>query len=667
MGRLRALALGGWMAAGLVWALAGQVRPALFLGNEALPPILFLQDGLPTGLVVDLARAAARRMHRPVEIRLLNWALAQQQVQQGRAEALLQVNPSPERRDVYDFSEPLLDSEFVIFTTPGHLGVASLQGLAGLRVGAEPMGLPALLLKTVPAAVPVPIPDILRGFRMLQGGDLDAVVADRWVGGYLLAQHQLQGIEVAGPPVSRSQSAIAVRKGDAALLQDLNQALAGLRRDGSYERILAAWRPKQVVFRTREQLHRQAWLVAAVSLALVLALAGLGALGVEIRRRRRAEAALRESEQRFRLALAQAPVSVAVQDLQLKYVWAYNQRTARPEEILGHSDREIFTPAEADRLEALKRRVLEEDVELHEEMWLDRPAGRIFLDVYLEPLHDRAGRITGIGLATLDLTALKLAEDALKQAEAELREIDRRRMDFLAVLSHELRNPIAPIRYSLTILDQAAPDSDPARLAREVIDRQARHLSRLIEDLLDVTRITRDKLRLQREPLDLGEQVARTVADHRALFEERGVALETALAPAVRVDGDRIRLAQVLDNLLQNAVKFTPAGGRVLVALQVEAGAALLTVADDGCGIEPGQAARLFEAFAQAERTLDRSPGGLGLGLALVKGLAELHGGSAWCESEGPGRGSRFRVRLPLAAGADANPARSLEEPGRVR
>jgi two-component system CheB/CheR fusion protein len=511
---------------GAAWVLgqagAGQ-RPVLFLGNEALPPINFMHDGHPDGAVVDLARALARHMRRPVAIRLMNWAQAQQLVQEGQADALLQANPSPERQAVYDFSQPLLTSEFFIFTAPRLSGISSIQGLEGLKVGVEAMGLPLLLLRADPRITLEVIPDITAGFGMVSSGGLDAVVADRWVGSYLLAQNGIHGITLSGGPISRSQSAIAVRKGDAVLLRDIDDALAAIHRDGTYDRIIAAWRSKEVVFRTREQVHRQAWLVAWVSLALALSLGGIVVLAREVRRRRRAEAALRAT--------------------------------------------------------------------------------------------------------------------------------DLRRTEFLAVLSHELRNPLAPIRYSLYILDHAAHGSEQALRAKDVIDRQTRQLARLIDDLLDVTRITRDKIQPRRERLDLVELTLRTVGDHREVFRERAVALETELAQGpLWVDGDRTRLAQVIGNLLHNAAKFTPPGGKAVVTLQAQAaaGMAVLTVADNGCGIEPGQIARLFEAFAQADRTLDRSAGGLGLGLALVKGLAELHGGSASCASEGPGKGSRFTVRLPL-------------------
>ena len=275
-------------------------RPALFLGNESLPPMNFMKDGKPTGIVIDLTKALAERMHRPVEIRLINWAEAQQLVLEGRADALLQINPDPERLKIYDFSEPLLTSEFTIFTSAERLGVASMSDLRGLKVGVEEKGLPILLLQKDPQIIVKIIPDFVQGFRMLATGAVDAVVADRWVGSYVLAENNIRGVKLIEEPIGRSHSAIAVKKGNTNLLGDINAALADIRRDGTYDRIIKSWQPKEVVFKTREQLRQQTWLIAAISVALIVALVGVAVLVREIRRRKRVEATLRESETKYR-------------------------------------------------------------------------------------------------------------------------------------------------------------------------------------------------------------------------------------------------------------------------------------------------------------------------------------------------------------------------------
>jgi two-component system CheB/CheR fusion protein len=245
-----------------------------------------------------------------------------------------------------------------------------------------------------------------------------------------------------------------------------------------------------------------------------------------------------------------------------------------------------------------------------------------------------------------EVLARERTEESLQQSEAQLREADRRKNEFLALLSHELRNPLTPIRNSLYILDRVAP-GDQSRRAKSVIDRQVAHLARLVDDLLDITRITRGKIRLQRGRLDLADGVRRALEDHRSLLEGHRVSVELP-DEAVWVDGDPTRLAQVIGNLLGNARKFTPTGGLVRLSLAKRGGMAVLEISDSGEGIEAVMLERLFEPFAQAERTLARSRGGLGLGLSLVKGIVELHGGKVEAHSDGPDRGARFTVSLPL-------------------
>ncbi len=253
------------------------------------------------------------------------------------------------------------------------------------------------------------------------------------------------------------------------------------------------------------------------------------------------------------------------------------------------------------------------------------------------------------------------AENELRDSEAALKEADRRKNEFLAVLSHELRNPLAPITNSLYILERAAPGGEQAQRAQAVVARQVGQLSRLVDDLLDVTRISRSKVQLRTEILDLNEIARRAAEDYRAQFEEDAVALALTLGcDPVLVRGDGNRLSQVVGNLLANAAKFTHRGGQAALSVSTdrEARHAVLGVRDNGVGMSPDVLARLFQPFMQADSTLDRSKGGLGLGLALVKGLVELHGGEITAHSGGLGQGAEFVVHLPLehADGAVSEP-----------
>jgi len=255
--------------------------------------------------------------------------------------------------------------------------------------------------------------------------------------------------------------------------------------------------------------------------------------------------------------------------------------------------------------------------------------------------RERAVRLVG---THMDITDRKRVEQALREA-------DQRKDDFLAMLSHELRNPLASIRSGLTILGKARPGGEQAGRALAIMDRQTEQLTRLIDDLLDVTRIGRGKIRLHRDSLELGALVRSAVEDYRPHFARSGVELivDVPEQPALPVHGDRARLAQVVGNLLTNAAKFTPRGGRATVTLRPDDGRhAVLRVRDTGMGISRESQARLFQPFMQVEKTLDRSRGGLGLGLALVKGITELHGGEVSVSSAGIGEGTEFAVRLPV-------------------
>ena len=280
------------------------------------------------------------------------------------------------------------------------------------------------------------------------------------------------------------------------------------------------------------------------------------------------------------------------------------------------------------------------------------------------PMRDAEGRVTRwFGTGTdieerrrAQVEREQLLEELQRSAEererliARLQEEDRRKTEFLAVLSHELRNPLAPIRNSVYLLERAAPGGEQSRRARAVIERQTQQLTRLVDDLLDVTRISRGKIRLQTERVDLASVASAVADDLGDVFVSRGVELRLDIpTQAVFVNGDRARLGQAIANLLQNAAKFTPLGGSAQLTLRRDGPEAVLRVTDNGVGIHPDMLPRVFDPFVQADRTLDRSEGGLGLGLALVKSLVELHEGSVTAESEGPGRGACFAVRLPLA------------------
>lgn len=273
-------------------------------------------------------------------------------------------------------------------------------------------------------------------------------------------------------------------------------------------------------------------------------------------------------------------------------------------------------------------------------------------DVFFELYRQRqevAHQRDDLALATQENA--RLLAESRRQGEA-LRLADQRKDEFLAMLAHELRNPLAPIRHAVEVLqlDESSPADE--QHAREIISRQVSHMARLIDDLLDVARIARGKIQLRTEPTDLVSIVRQTAEDYRAMLTGGGLQLELQLtSQPLIVQGDPVRLAQIVGNLLHNAGKFTPAGGRITLTARAETSgsSATVSVQDTGAGIEAAELARLFEPFSQANQSLDRGKGGLGLGLALAKGLVELHGGSIAAESCGLAQGASFHVRLPLS------------------
>jgi PAS domain S-box-containing protein len=248
-------------------------------------------------------------------------------------------------------------------------------------------------------------------------------------------------------------------------------------------------------------------------------------------------------------------------------------------------------------------------------------------------------------------------EQVLHQNEEALRDADRRKDEFLALLAHELRNPLAPIRYTLAANRKAGRTPEQQKRAEEVIERQVTHMSRLLDDLLDVSRITRSTLALKKMPTELTLVVGTALETARPILDAKHHALSLDLPKhAVRLDADPVRLAQVFSNLLINAAKYTDPGGHIQLRAAREGNEVVVAICDNGIGISADMMPRLFTMFSQADAALRRAQGGLGIGLSLVRGLVTLHGGSVEARSDGPGRGSEFIVRLPARAPVEETP-----------
>lgn len=269
-------------------------------------------------------------------------------------------------------------------------------------------------------------------------------------------------------------------------------------------------------------------------------------------------------------------------------------------------------------------------------------------DVALTPMLDSSSSVSGLLVVSRDVTELVQAKQALAEA-------NQRKDDFMATLSHELRNPLSALEMAAQVLDRVHGELPQVARISELIVRQVGHMSRLTEDLLDVSRIVRGQVSLQSASFDLRDSLHDSIEQLTAMLATRNQVLHTTLPAApVWIEGDRMRMAQVLGNLLGNASRYSPPESSIQVSLAVDAGLAVVTVADQGQGISANMIPTLFDMYSRAQATADRTASGVGMGLSIVKGLVQLHGGSVSVESEGSGKGSTFVVTLPLAAaGAD--------------
>jgi PAS domain S-box-containing protein len=373
---------------------------------------------------------------------------------------------------------------------------------------------------------------------------------------------------------------------------------------------------------------------------------------------RRAERAHRETLERLQLHIDNSPVATVEWDAQTRVLrWS-----PAAEQIFGWSEPEVLgrTLAELDLIYELDREsvgaVVVDLLDGRVERSRNRNRNRckdgsiVHCQWYNSVLRDEQGGLISVLSLAMDVTDRHELETSLRAQAERLAEADRHKDELLVMLGHELRNPLTAIANAVLLQDGRPDDPDTARWAHRVVARQTGHLERLVDDLLDVARIERGRIRLERRPLDLCSVVRDTAEANAPLIAERGhrLALDLPTEP-LPVEGDETRLAQILCNLIGNAAKYTPAGGLIRVSLDRSDGMAVLAVADNGRGIEPDILHRIFEVFSQGSRTLGRAEGGLGLGLSLVKRLAEMHGGRVEAHSEGPDRGSRFVVHIPLS------------------
>jgi two-component system CheB/CheR fusion protein len=317
------------------------------------------------------------------------------------------------------------------------------------------------------------------------------------------------------------------------------------------------------------------------------------------------------------------------------------------EEMLGKHVSLLLPPEMTDESPAMMERLrIGVTIASYETVRMRRDGSRLHVSLSVSPIRDGTGAVVGAAKIARDITARKSLEAELRQRVADLAEADRRKDEFLAMLAHELRNPLGAISNAVEALKH--PDAEVA------------------DDLLDVSRLTRGLVSIRHEPLDIGSLVRDTGEDYRAAVEAVGMELDIQVPPErICIAGDSVRLAQILGNLLSNAIKFSAPGSRITLSARAgEGGSAIVSVRDTGEGIPAPLIPVIFDSFVQGDRTLARTRGGLGLGLAIVKGLVQLHGGTVWADSAGPGAGSEFSFSIPLSQEQLVSPP--VEEPSLV-
>ncbi|TWT67392.1 PAS domain-containing hybrid sensor histidine kinase/response regulator [Allorhodopirellula solitaria] len=393
---------------------------------------------------------------------------------------------------------------------------------------------------------------------------------------------------------------------------------------------------------------------------------GASKIARDISERKRTQEVLREHEQRFRTFVEQVEdYAIFVTDTAGRAT-SWNEGVLR---VLGFEEaefvgkdivRSIFRSS--DVAKGVPQAELAEAAEsgsASNDRWMKRKDGTPFWAAGVTTgLQDESGNLLGFMKVMRDQTKQKQMEDELRRIATELSEADRRKDEFLATLAHELRNPLAPIRTGLSAMKLLQDDPDQMEEIRETMERQAQQMVRLIDDLLEMSRITQGKLELRKCRVMLADVVRSAVEATRPLMDEVGHELSVTLpSRGIELEADPNRLTQVFSNLLNNAAKYTPDGGRISLAVERQESEVIVSVKDNGMGIPPDKIERVFEMFAQIKHPLDAEYSGLGIGLTLVKSLVELHAGSIEVRSNPTGQGCEFLVRLPLGPANPVSPA----------
>ena len=685
--------------------------PLVLLADRDYPPLSYLESGAAAGLDVDVAQALARRMGREIRVEVTDWDVAQRRVLRGEADGLLSMSISPERQALFDFTDPIVTHDFGFFVRRADLALDEPGGFVGSRIGVTRGGFPRRVLEAEPGLDLVLIRNYEDGFDRLAAGTIDAVAADRWVGAYTIERHALPDIVAAGPPFATRPGAIAVRKGQGALIGDLDAAVRALKSDGTLGQIQDRWRSEEMLFMSRQRVNRLVRLAAAASLTIAGAVA-LWIVTVRSQARPRppmppaanghehtpgpeAVAAIdsveRHDAERVHL-LARALQSA--NDCVMETEEALRRTELRYREVVENAHDVIFTVdreghclsmnpagrkltgyvAEDARgihlsqlvaphhvgfaRQQLERVLAGEDVPTFELAITNREGRLLTLELAVHAVMGDDGAPSGVQGIARDITARKELEDQLRQSQ-KLEAIGR----LAGGIAHDFNNLLTAILGYSALVSDDLPSDSPLREDVAEIQRAANVAESLTRQLLIFSR----KDVVQPVEVDLNESVTRVERLLRRIVGER-IDLTVRLAPTIGyIHADEGQIEQVVMNLVINARDAMPSGGTLRVetaAMELDetfarthpgarAGSfARLTVSDTGHGMTPEVQAEIFTPFFTT-----KSPStGTGLGLAIVHGIVQQWGGWIGVESA-IGVGTRFSIYFPLMPATVLDPA----------
>ena len=674
------------------------VRPTLRLvADRDYPPLSYLERGTASGMDVDVARALSARLGRDIRIDVMDWDVAQQTVLRGEADGLLSMSMSPERLALFDFTESTITHDFGIFVRRGNLTIHGAGDLEGKRIGVTPGGFPRRVLEHRPAIDLVFIRNYEDGFDRLGSGEIDAVAADRWVGAYTLERRGLRNIVATGPPFASLPGGIAVRKGQAALVRDLDAAVRSLKSDGTLTRIQERWRPHEMLFVSRERVTRFVKTAAGVSVALVCGALVLWVVTARTHARAReaAESALVSSQQRLRHSLSAAEIDI----LERKQVegqvrlLAHALRSANDcvsitdttDHILYVNDAFLRT-YEYEEQDLLGRHISivrsENDPDVlngiaggsdgegwRGTLWNRSRTGRIFpVSLATSAVHDDEGQIVALVGVARDMSREVAAEAALRQAQ-KMEAIGR----LAGGIAHDFNNLLTVIIGYSELVAAALTPGSPVQEDVGEIQRAASSAVSLTRQLLIFSR----KDVVKTEVLDLNEVVDRIERMLRRILGEDITFVVRLARDLGTIHADAGQLEQVVMNLVVNARDAMPEGGTVTVEtaavdldeafVNAHPGSrvghfARLTVADTGHGMTAEVQSQIFTPFF----TTKGPSTGTGLGLATVHGIVQQSGGWIGVESA-IGKGTRFSIYFPRLAAAATREVATAASTGAAR